>query len=128
MSDALLVFDREGRVQLINPAFSQLMEKNEDELRGVRPEPFYQASLAPGKFNQPLKRFESQLLFYFSPANGRELFLEASLSPIQKTTSEVLAWVTLIRDITELKRLRKELLNLKCGIERSSKIPVQPRF
>lgn len=110
MSDALLVFDREGRVQLINPAFSQLMEKNEDELRGAPA-----GTILPGLFSS--REIQSALeagsrancYFTFSPTNGRELFLEASLSPIQKTTSEVLAWVTLIRDITELKKAQERI-------------------
>jgi PAS domain S-box-containing protein len=35
MSDALLVFDREGIVQLVNPAFCQLVGKKEREIEGL---------------------------------------------------------------------------------------------
>jgi len=110
MSDALLVFDRDGLVQLVNPAFCQLLEKKEEELKG-----FPARTILPGLFIS--REIQSALeagsgakcSFTFSLTNNRELFLEASLSPIQKAQAEVLAWVVLIRDITELKKAQERL-------------------
>ena len=110
MSDALLVFDREGLVQLVNPAFCQLLEKKEDELKG-----FPARTILPGLFSSREIQLaldngsRAKCSFTFNLKDNRELFLEASLSPIQKASGEVLAWVTLIRDITELKKAQERL-------------------
>ncbi|HOE14861.1 MAG TPA: PAS domain S-box protein [Candidatus Saccharicenans sp.] len=110
MSDALLVFDREGLVQLVNPAFCQLLEKKEEELKG-----FPARTILPSLFSSEEIQFalengsRAKYSFTFTLKDNRELFLEASLSPIQKASSEVLAWVVLIRDITELKKAQERL-------------------
>ena len=110
MSDALLVFDREGLVQLVNPAFCQLLEKKEDELKG-----FPARTILPGLFSSREIQLaldngsRAKCSFTFNLKDNRELFLEASLSPIQKASGEVLAWVVLIRDITELKKAQERL-------------------
>lgn len=108
MSDALLVFDREGIVQLVNPAFCQLMGKREREIKGL---PI--RSLLPQLFSPEEEKLIQEGLkvnrpFIFNLRGGKELFLEASLSPIQKN-DEILAWVALIRDVTELKKAQREL-------------------
>ena len=110
MSDALLVFDREGIVQLVNPAFCQLIGKKEEE---IKRSPI--TSLLPDLF--PSEEIQSALTegsrinrsFTLYLANGKRLFLEASLSPIQETSGEILAWITLIRDVTELKKAEEKI-------------------
>ncbi|MDD8031896.1 MAG: PAS domain S-box protein [Acidobacteriota bacterium] len=110
MSDALLVFDREGLVQLINPAFCQLVGRKEKEIKGLSAR-----SILPDLFSSGV--VQSALLhgsrinhsFTLCLTNDQKLFFEASLSPIQKASGEVLAWVTLIRDITELKKAQERI-------------------
>ena len=110
MSDALLVFDREEIVRLVNPAFCQLIGKKEEEIkrspiRSLLPDLFpseeIQSALTKGS------RINRSFTLYL--ANGKRLFLEASLSPIQETSGEILAWITLIRDVTELKKAEEKI-------------------
>ncbi len=110
MSDALLVFDREEIVRLVNPAFCQLIGKKEEEIkrspiRSLLPDLFpseeIQSALTEGS------RINRSFTLYL--ANGKRLFLEASLSPIQETSGEILAWITLIRDVTELKKAEEKI-------------------
>ncbi|MDK2897610.1 MAG: hypothetical protein PWP04_1730 [Candidatus Atribacteria bacterium] len=103
MSDALLVFDQEGIVQLVNPAFSRLLGKKEKEIKGL-PVKLLLPNLFPPAAEKPLQ--ERPIVnhsFTLHLESGKELFLEVSLSPIQKA-GEILAWIVLIRDVTEVKK------------------------
>jgi len=81
MSDALLVFDREGIVQLANPAFCQLSEKKEEEIKGLPvkvllPDLFFSRGR---KF--PPERLQNKSLFHSSsPGWKRALFRGLSFS------------------------------------------------
>ncbi|HQE25790.1 MAG TPA: PAS domain S-box protein, partial [Candidatus Atribacteria bacterium] len=108
MSDALLVFDREGIVQLANPAFCQLSEKKEEEIKGLPVKVLLPDLFPPEEENFLPKGSRINRSFTLHLPGGGELFLEASLSPIQKN-DEILAWITLIRDITELRKAQREL-------------------
>ncbi len=108
MSDALLVFDREGIVQLVNPAFCQLSEKKEEEIKGLPVKVLLPDLFSPEEENFLQKGSRINRSFTLHLPGGKELFLEASLSPV-KTTDEILAWITLIRDITDLRKAQREL-------------------
>ncbi len=108
MSDALLVFDREGIVQLANPAFCQLSERKEEEIKGLPVKVLLPDLFSPEEENFLPKGSRINRSFTLHLPGGKELFLEASLSPV-KTTDEILAWITLIRDITELRKAQREL-------------------
>ncbi|MBP9015836.1 MAG: PAS domain S-box protein, partial [Candidatus Atribacteria bacterium] len=108
MSDALLVFDREGIVQLVNPAFLHLVGRKAKEVKGLPIK-----SLLPDLFSSEGEKFLSEgprmnRSLTLPRADGKQLSLEASLSPIQKN-DEILAWVALIRDVTELKKAEARL-------------------
>ena len=106
MSDALLVFDREGIVQLVNPASCQLIGKKEREIKGLPIRSLLPHLFSPEEALQEDSRINHSFTLY--PESEKELYLEASLSPIQRA-GEILAWVALIRDVTELKKAQREL-------------------
>lgn len=109
MSDALLVFDREGIIQLVNPAFCQLVRKKEKEIKGL-PAKTLLPDLFPSKEGKlPQEGSNIRNSFTLHLESGEELFLEVSLSPIKKSTRETLAWITLIRDMTELRKVEERL-------------------
>jgi len=108
MNDALLVFDREGIVQLANPAFWQLLGKKREEIKGLPVKVLLPDLFSPEEEKLLQQGSRINHSFTLRLPGGKELFLEASLSPI-KTTDEILAWIALIRDITELRKAQREL-------------------
>ena len=108
MSDALLVFDREGIVQLANPAFCQLSEKKGEEIKGLPVKTLLPDLFPPEEEKLLQEGSRINRSFILNLRGNKKLFLEVSLSPIQKN-DEILAWVALIRDVTELRKTQREL-------------------
>ena len=108
MSDALLVFDREGIIQLVNPASCQLIGKKEREIKGLPIRSLLPHLFSPEEEKLIQEGLQSNRPFILNLRGDKELLLEASLSPLQKN-DEILAWVALIRDVTELKKAQREL-------------------
>ncbi len=84
MSDALLVFDREGIVQLANPAFCQLSEKKGEEIKGLPVKTLLPDLFPPEEEKLLQEGLKVNRPFLLNLRGDEELFLEASLSPIQK--------------------------------------------
>ncbi|MDO6429480.1 PAS domain-containing sensor histidine kinase [Flavitalea sp. BT771] len=123
-TEGIILTDDKGKIVLLNPAASNLLEYEKDELLGKSIE-----ILIPGRFHAHHTQYREG--FYQHPSNrtmghGRDLFarkkdgrefpVEVSLSYYrQKNTFFVIAFLV---DITQRKQAERELLDRKAELEK----------
>jgi PAS domain S-box-containing protein len=115
VSTGLRVFDLQGRITYMNPAFSKMTGFSELDLVGTRaPFPYW-----PKDQIQEQQRNLDMLLSGMAPPNGIELKMQRKngelfdarmyVSPLISSSGQQTGWMTSITDITEPKRTREEL-------------------
>lgn len=115
MSTGMRVFDMQGRIAYVNPAFCRMIGWNESDLVGrTAPFPYW----LPGRHDQHRETL-SQLLLGRTPSSGLEVDAQRRdgsrftarmyVSPLLDPNDEQIGWMTSMTDITEPKRIREAL-------------------
>ena len=119
LSEAIIATDRDGRINLMNPAAEQLTGSDLASSRGrlleeivslvdetdrrLLSDPVHQA-LSSGA---PVTLSRRALLL--SRANGSERSIELSVSPIRNATREIIGAVAMLHDVTETRGLARQM-------------------
>ena len=115
MSTGMRVFDMQGRIAYVNPAFCRMMGWNEADLIGrSMPFPYW----LPGRHEQHTEMLD-MLLSGRAPSSGFEVEAQRGdgsrftcrmyVSPLLDPSGEQIGWMTSMTDITEPKRIREAL-------------------
>ena len=115
MSTGMRVFDMNGRIAYVNPAFCRMIGWNEADLIGrTKPFPYW----VPGRHSQHEETLET-LLSGRTPSSGLEVEAQRRdgsrftarmyVSPLRDPNGEQIGWMTSMTDITEPKRIREAL-------------------
>jgi PAS domain S-box-containing protein len=115
MSTGMRVFDMQGRIAYVNPAFCRMIGWNEADLIGrTTPFPYW----LPGRHPQHQETLDL-LLSGRTPSSGLEIEAQRRdgsrftarmyVSPLRDTSGEQIGWMTSMTDITEPKRIREAL-------------------
>lgn len=115
MSTGMRVFDMQGRIAYVNPAFCRMIGWNEADLIGrTAPFPYW----LPGR-HEHHKDTLAQLLSGRTPSSGLEVEAQRRdgsrftarmyVSPLRDPNGEQIGWMTSMTDITEPKRIREAL-------------------
>lgn len=115
MSTGMRVFDMNGRIAYVNPAFCRMIGWNEADLIGrTKPFPYW----VPGRHAQHEETLET-LLAGRTPSSGLEVEAQRRdgsrftarmyVSPLRDPNGEQIGWMTSMTDITEPKRIREAL-------------------
>src|SRR5690625_1140509 len=115
MSTGMRVFDMDGRIAYVNPAFCRMIGWNEADLIGrTAPFPYW----ITGRFEQHQKTLDI-LLSGRTPSSGLEVEAQRRdgsrftarmyVSPLKDSNGEQIGWMTSMTDITEPKRIREAL-------------------
>lgn len=115
MSTGMRVFDMQGRIAYVNPAFCRMIGWNEADLIGrTTPFPYW----LPGRHKQHQETLEL-LLSGRTPSSGLEVEAQRRdgsrftsrmyVSPLRDPNGEQIGWMTSMTDITEPKRIREAL-------------------
>lgn len=115
MSTGMRVFDLNGRIAYVNPAFCRMIGWNEADLIGrTKPFPYW----VPGRHSQHEETLET-LLSGRTPSSGLEVEAQRRdgsrftarmyVSPLRDPNGEQIGWMTSMTDITEPKRIREAL-------------------
>lgn len=115
MSTGMRVFDMQGRIAYVNPAFCRMIGWNEADLIGrTSPFPYW----LPGRHAQHQETLDL-LLSGRTPSSGLEVEAQRRdgsrftarmyVSPLRDPNGEQIGWMTSMTDITEPKRIREAL-------------------
>lgn len=115
MSTGMRVFDMQGRIAYVNPAFCRMIGWNEADLIGrTKPFPYW----VPGRHAQHEETLDI-LLSGRTPSSGLEVEAQRRdgsrftarmyVSPLRDPSGEQIGWMTSMTDITEPKRIREAL-------------------
>jgi len=115
MSTGMRVFDMQGRIAYVNPAFCRMIGWNEADLIGrTAPFPYW----LPGRHDHHRETL-AQLLSGRTPSSGLESEAQRRegsrftarmyVSPLRAPGGEQIGWMTSMTDITEPKRIREAL-------------------
>lgn len=115
MSTGMRVFDMQGRIAYVNPAFCRMIGWNEADLIGrTTPFPYW----VPGKYAEHQETLDL-LLSGRTPSSGLEIEAQRRdgsrftarmyVSPLRDANGEQIGWMTSMTDITEPKRIREAL-------------------
>ena len=115
MSTGMRVFDMQGRIAYVNPAFCRMIGWNEADLIGrTTPFPYW----IPGRYAQHQETLDL-LLSGRTPSSGLEVEAQRRdgsrftarmyVSPLRDPNGEQIGWMTSMTDITEPKRIREAL-------------------
>ena len=115
MSTGMRVFDMQGRIAYVNPAFCRMIGWNEADLIGrTAPFPYW----LPGRHDHH-REVLAQLLSGRTPSSGLEIEAQRRdgsrftarmyVSPLRDPNGEQIGWMTSMTDITEPKRIREAL-------------------
>lgn len=115
MSTGMRVFDMQGRIAYVNPAFCRMIGWNEADLIGrTTPFPYW----LPGRHAQHQETLDI-LLAGRTPSSGLEVEAQRRdgsrftarmyVSPLRDPNGEQIGWMTSMTDITEPKRIREAL-------------------
>ena len=117
----VIVTDRSGRIEYVNPYFSRLTGYSVEEVlgrnprilnSGAHPREFFQ-----GLWNQILAGRDWHGEFFNKKKNGENYWESASISPIKNDAGEITHFVAVKEDITERKRVATELKSAKEAAE-----------
>ncbi len=115
MSTGMRVFDMQGRIAYVNPAFCRMIGWNEADLIGrTTPFPYW----LPGRHAQHQETLDL-LLSGRTPSSGLEVEAQRRdgsrftarmyVSPLRDPSGTQIGWMTSMTDITEPKRIREAL-------------------
>ncbi len=111
--DPVVVYDLEGRVEYLNPAFERVFGWRLDECRGRRLDPFVpddcwpetRAGIAKILAGETLSAVETRRL----TRDGRERRVSISGAPYRDPDAGLAGSVMILRDVTEARRLERQV-------------------
>ena len=114
--DSVVITDREGTIQYVNPVFEKITGYSREEAIGQNPRILKSSKQTKDFYNKLWKTILSgkvwQGEFINRRKNGKLFYEEASIAPI-KNNEEITHFVAIKRDITEKKNLEKNISRLR---------------
>ena len=113
-ADTVLITDREGRIQYVNPAFEKLTGYSREEARGKTPRILKSGEQGPETYQEMWKTLLAgqvhRGILVNRKKNGDLYYVEESISPVRDTNGEITHFISNGRDLTERLRLEAQLV------------------
>jgi two-component system, OmpR family, phosphate regulon sensor histidine kinase PhoR len=110
MGDGVLVCDQDGSIVLTNPATNRMLQLSEDDLWGKLLTEVHLLPELASAIDKSLKTRESAFTSIsqeLSLGGLEEVYLRAHTSPVRNDVGEIMGAVTVLQDISHLKKLDK---------------------
>jgi sigma-B regulation protein RsbU (phosphoserine phosphatase) len=111
-ADSIIITDRSGVIEYVNPAFEATTGYTLKELRGLTPR-ILKSGVHDDSFYEKLwSTILSGKVFRDTIANrkknGEIFFAEQTITPMRGSTGSITQFVTVIKDVTELRRMQEQ--------------------
>ena len=111
-ADSIVITDRKGRIEYVNPAFESTTGYTLNELRGQTPR-VLKSGVHDNEFYQNLwSTILSGKVYRNTIANRRKngeiYFAEQTITPMLGSRGDITHFVTVIKDVTELRKLQEQ--------------------
>ncbi len=115
-ADGIVITDRGGLIEYINPAFELTTGYKLDELRGLTPRILKSGVHEDNFYEQLWATILAGHVFRGTIANrkknGEVFFAEQTITPMWGSTGNITHFVTVIKDVTELRKLQEQELQM----------------
>ncbi len=113
-ADAVVVTDRYGIIEYVNPAFEALTGYDDDEVRGRTPRILKSGEQGPETYQEMWKTILAGNVYrgilVNRKKNGELYYVEESICPVRDTAGQITHFIANGRDLTERLRLEAQLL------------------
>jgi phosphoserine phosphatase RsbU/P len=111
-ADSIIITDRGGLIEYVNPAFEKTTGYTREELHGATPR-ILKSGVQPDSFYEQLwATILSGQVFRGTIANrkknGEVFFAEQTITPMWSDSGTITHFVTVIKDVTELRKLQEQ--------------------
>lgn len=112
--NSFIITDKTGNIEYVNHKFSQYTGYSFDEVKGQNPRILKTDGYPPQFFERLWKTISSGKIwkgeFSNRKKNGEIFYEKASIAPVLNKSGEVVSYIGINEDITELKKIEAELL------------------
>lgn len=112
--NSFIITDKTGNIEYVNHKFSQYTGYSFDEVKGQNPRILKTDGYPPQFFERLWKTISSGKIwkgeFSNRKKNGEIFYEKASIAPVLNKNGEVVSYIGINEDITELKKIEAELL------------------
>jgi phosphoserine phosphatase RsbU/P len=120
-ADGIIITDRSGLIEYVNPAFETTTGYTREELRGATPR-ILKSGVQPDSFYEQLwATILSGQVFRGTIANrkknGEIFFAEQTITPMWSASGTITHFVTVIKDVTELRKLQEQEFQMSLARE-----------
>ena len=110
---AVMITDKEGSLEYVNPAFSKLTGYSREEVKGQNPRILQSGKVTESTYRQLWETITSGKIWKGELINktksGQDIWESASISPIFNAEGKITHFVAVEEDITERKEVEKKL-------------------
>jgi len=122
---SVVVTDKNGTIEYVNPTFSEVTGYSADEAIGQNPKILKSGNLSEQYYKELWDTILSGRVwrgeFRNKRKNGEEFWESASISPIMDEDGEITHFVAVKQDTTERKRMEREIITAKENAEEATR-------
>jgi|WetSurMetagenome_2_1015567.scaffolds.fasta_scaffold30503_1 phosphoserine phosphatase RsbU/P len=111
-ADSIVITDNNGLIEYVNPALESTTGYSLNELRGLTPRVFKSGVHDDAFYKNLWATIMSGQVFRDTIANRRKngeiFFAEQTITPMRDSTGSITHFVTVIKDVTELRKLQEQ--------------------
>jgi PAS domain S-box-containing protein len=116
-ADAIIITDRDGIIEYVNPAFETITGYSRDEAIGQTPRILRSGKQPPAYYEELWKTLAAGRVFRGTPVNRRKdgelRHAEQTITPIKDSEGRIVHFVSVLKDITDRMRAEQRELEIR---------------
>jgi sigma-B regulation protein RsbU (phosphoserine phosphatase) len=116
-ADAIIITDRDGIIEYVNPAFETITGYSRDEALGQTPRILRSGKQPPAYYEELWKTLSAGRVFRGAPVNRRKngdlCHAEQTITPIKDSEGRIVHFVSVLKDVTDRMRAEQRELEIR---------------